>query len=219
MPRNTKNTSSVPLSTRIEEELLQYIKDNKFETGDKLPNEATLSKTFSVGRSSLREATSRLVSRGVLEVRQGSGTFILDPIPSDKDPLGLRFEKDESKISKDLFELLSQIEPFLCAKAAMNATPENIKEIEKVSKSEVDSIEFHSLIAKASNNCLSENLIKLLYSTTSFFDNRIMNKSNDSEYREYKKRIITAFKNKDELLAKMSCQSLLNAMYIHSLEK
>ena len=26
MPRNTKNTSSVPLSTRIEEELLQYIK-------------------------------------------------------------------------------------------------------------------------------------------------------------------------------------------------
>ena len=219
MPRNTKNTNTVPLSTRIEEELLQYIKDNKLKTGDKLPNEATLSRTFSVGRSSLREATSRLVSRGVLEVRQGSGTFILDPIPLDKDPLGLRFEKDEAKISKDFFELLSEIEPFLCAKAAKVATIETIKEIEKVSKSEVDSLEFHALIAKASNNCLSENLIKLLYSTTSFFDNSIMDKSYESEYRAYKKTIITALKNHDELLAKMSTQSLLNAMYIHSLEK
>lgn len=214
MPKTTKNTA--PLSSQVEEKLLQYIKDNKLEVGAKLPNEATLSKTFSVGRSSLREATSRLVSRGVLEVRQGSGTFILDPIPSDKDPLGLRFEKDHKKIAKDLLSLLLDLEPHLASEAAKVATDDEIKKIERAAKNNEMSIEFHSLIAKASKNCLSENLIALLYSTTDIFENNIISKGAD-EYAIYKSKIVEALKRHDEFAANLSMIELIHAMYSASI--
>jgi DNA-binding FadR family transcriptional regulator len=214
MPKTTKNTA--PLSSQVEEKLLQYIKDNKLEVGAKLPNEATLSKTFSVGRSSLREATSRLVSRGVLEVRQGSGTFILDPIPSDKDPLGLRFEKDHKKISKDLLSLLLHIEPHLASEAAKSATDDEIKKIERAAKNSEMTVEFHSLIAKASKNCLSENLIALLYSTTDIFENNIISKGAD-EYAIYKSKIVEALKRHDEFAANLSMIELIHAMYSASI--
>ena len=214
MPKTTKNTA--PLSSQVEEKLLQYIKDNKLEVGAKLPNEATLSKTFSVGRSSLREATSRLVSRGVLEVRQGSGTFILDPIPSDKDPLGLRFEKDHKKIAKDLLSLLLDLEPHLASEAAKVATDDEIKKIERAAKNNEMSIEFHSLIAKASKNCLSENLIALLYSTTDIFENNIISKGAD-EYAIYKSKIVEALKRHDEFATNLSMIELIHAMYSASI--
>lgn len=219
MPNNKKKINNIPLSTRIEEEFLQYIKDNNLKIGDKLPNEATLSKTFSVGRSSLREVTSRLVSRGVLEVRQGSGTFILDPIPSDKDPLGLRFEKNDKKISNDLFQILLEIEPFIFSLAARNASSEDIKLITKASKNENNPIEFHSSIAKASKNCLSENLTKLLYSTTELFKNRIFEVDNNKEYKKCKNEILNNIKDHNELGARLACQALLYSMYTLSLEQ
>jgi DNA-binding FadR family transcriptional regulator len=211
-----KSPNSAPLSSQVEEKLLQYIKDNKLEIGAKLPNEATLSKTFSVGRSSLREATSRLVSRGVLEVRQGSGTFIIDPIPSDEDPLGLRFEKNDKKISRDLIALLIQLEPDFTALAARCATEEEIKAISKASNNKEKTIEFHCLIAKASKNCLSENLIKLLYSTTNIFKNNLINNGSD-DYKSYKENIVSSLKNHDEIAAKLSMLELLHAMYSASL--
>jgi DNA-binding FadR family transcriptional regulator len=210
----TKKPNTVPLTSQVEAKLLQYIKSNELEKGAKLPNEATLSKTFSVGRSSLREATSRLVSRGVLEVRQGSGTFIIDPIPSDEDPLGLRFEKNDKKITKDLLLLLIELEPSLAALAARVATEEEIKAISKASNNKEKTIEFHSLIAKASKNCLSENLIKLLYSTTNIFKNNLI--TND-DYKNHKENIVSSLKVHDETAAKLSMLELLHAMYSASL--
>lgn len=208
-----KKTNSAPLSSQVEAKLLQYIKDNKLKEGAKLPNETTLSRTFSVGRSSLREATSRLISRGVLEVRQGSGTFILDPIPSDEDPLGLRFEKNNSKICKDLISLLIDLEPNLAALAARNATEKDIQNIAKAAKNEEDKIEFHTLIAKSSNNCLSENLIKILYSTTNIFNNNLLSINTNKYYLN----IINCIKNKDEIRAKLTMYELLNEMYSNTI--
>lgn len=211
-----KKTNTTPLSSQVEEKLLQYIKDNKLQIGTKLPNEATLSKTFSVGRSSLREATSRLVSRDVLEIRQGSGTFIIDTIPSDKDPLGLRFEKNEKKIAKDLLALLIEIEPNLAALAARNITEDEIKAISAASLNKKSSIEFHCLIAKASKNCLSEKLINLLYSTTNLFKNNLISNGKE-DYKTYKEKIVKSLKIHDELSTKLSMIDLLHAMYSASI--
>ena len=45
--------------------------------GAKLPNEFELGDRFSVGRSTIREAVKLLISRGILEVRRGSGTYVV----------------------------------------------------------------------------------------------------------------------------------------------
>lgn len=49
----------------------------RWAVGEKLPNEASLSAMLSVSRGTVREAVRVLVSQGLLETRQGSGTYVL----------------------------------------------------------------------------------------------------------------------------------------------
>lgn len=58
------------------ENLLKYISENHLNIGDKLPKESELAEILNVGRSTLREAVKILVFSNVLDVKQGSGTFI-----------------------------------------------------------------------------------------------------------------------------------------------
>ena len=81
------NIKSKLLAEQIEEQIYHYILDTPFKVGEKLPNEFALAKQFEVGRSTIREAVKILVSRGVLEVRHGSGTYVVSTTPFDFDPL------------------------------------------------------------------------------------------------------------------------------------
>ncbi|MBB3311629.1 DNA-binding FadR family transcriptional regulator [Rhizobium sp. BK196] len=49
----------------------------RWAVGEKLPNESSLSAMLSVSRGTVREAVRVLVSQGLLETRQGSGTYVL----------------------------------------------------------------------------------------------------------------------------------------------
>lgn len=49
--------------------------------GDRLPTEIQLAQLLGVGRSTVREAVRALVSSGMLESRQGSGTFVRPRAP------------------------------------------------------------------------------------------------------------------------------------------
>ena len=62
------------LAPHVEEELMDYILHTPVKIGEKLPNEFELAELFGVGRSTVRETVKSLVSKGVLEVRRGSGT-------------------------------------------------------------------------------------------------------------------------------------------------
>ena len=50
------------------------------EPGAKLPNEFALGEKFRVGRSTIREAIKLLSSKGIVEVRQGSGTYVVTTV-------------------------------------------------------------------------------------------------------------------------------------------
>lgn len=54
------------------------IQSGELKTGDKLPKEADMATEIGVGRSSLREGIKILTAYGVVESRQGEGTFIVD---------------------------------------------------------------------------------------------------------------------------------------------
>ena len=66
------------LADMVAEQLKQQIVEGVYTIGDKLPTEPELMKTFKVGRSSIREAVKLLVNMGVVQVRQGSGTFVAE---------------------------------------------------------------------------------------------------------------------------------------------
>lgn len=54
------------------------IQKGELKVGDKLPREADIAQELNVGRSSLREGLKILHAYGVIEARQGEGTFVVD---------------------------------------------------------------------------------------------------------------------------------------------
>lgn len=66
--------------------IVSLISKGELKTGDRLPNERELSAQLNVSRVSLREAISSLAVAGVLERRQGAGTYVgsFDPVEMGK---------------------------------------------------------------------------------------------------------------------------------------
>ncbi|WP_407539848.1 FadR/GntR family transcriptional regulator [Deinococcus radiomollis] len=58
--------------------LRQAIRSGQLAAGERLPPERELAASFGVGRSSVREALSVLQMGGLLEVRHGQGTYVLE---------------------------------------------------------------------------------------------------------------------------------------------
>jgi GntR family transcriptional repressor for pyruvate dehydrogenase complex len=70
---------SVPkLSDAIAETLERRILEGALKPGDHLPSERELALTLGVSRPSLREAIQKLAFKGLLQSRQGEGTFVTD---------------------------------------------------------------------------------------------------------------------------------------------
>jgi len=67
--------SAIPLHAQIEEQLRVLIKDEKFQKGNKLPNEVDMSKQLGISRSTLRQSINKLVYEGLLVRKKGIGTF------------------------------------------------------------------------------------------------------------------------------------------------
>src|SRR3954471_12754302 len=57
-------------------QLLNYLVSNRIGPGEKLPSERALSEKLGLGRSSVREAVKSLHLLGLLDVRQGDGTYL-----------------------------------------------------------------------------------------------------------------------------------------------
>jgi GntR family transcriptional regulator len=58
------------------EQLINYIKKNELQIGDRLPSESELSKILGISRLTLREAFNALKSDGLINSIQGKGTFL-----------------------------------------------------------------------------------------------------------------------------------------------
>jgi GntR family transcriptional regulator len=69
----------LPLYHQLKELLLQRIESGEWAPGDQLPTEAEFSAQFGVSRVTVRQALQLLVNQGLVERRQGLGTFVGRP--------------------------------------------------------------------------------------------------------------------------------------------
>lgn len=170
------------LASRVEEELMNYIRNVPVEVGEKIPNEYELAQQFGVGRSTIRETVRSLATKGVLEVRRGSGTYVISKSTIEEDPLGLANLEDPYELVMDLFEIRLMLEPEIAAQASMRATAKEKQELrrlcEEVEQLYMDGrdhtgkdIEFHSCIARCSKNRVVEQLQGLIQNAVVAFVN------------------------------------------------
>lgn len=161
------------LADSVADQINDLIKDRQLHPGDKLPSEMELMEALNVGRGTVREAVKILVSRNVLVIKRGIGTFVSEHTGQIDDPLGFNYVEDKEKLFLDTLELRSWIEPKMAQRAAKYATDEQIEELkslcdtieiqlkENKDHTEAD-IKFHTLIANCTNNMVISNLIPII---------------------------------------------------------
>ena len=66
-----------PLYLQVERRIEDLVLQGRYKAGDRIPPEADLVGSLGVSRVTVRAGLTRLVERGVLERRQGSGTFLM----------------------------------------------------------------------------------------------------------------------------------------------
>ncbi|UWU14441.1 FCD domain-containing protein [Rhizobium sullae] len=93
----------------------------RWSVGDKLPNEAALSAALAVSRGTIREAVRVLVSQGLLETRQGSGTYVLSTMDATR-PLTMARRAS----LRDQFEARCALDVEAARLASLRQTPEII---------------------------------------------------------------------------------------------
>ena len=167
------NLKSKLLAEQVQDQIYRYILEKPLEEGDKLPNEFQLGERFGVGRSTIREAVKLLVSRGIVEVRRGSGTYVVSTTPVDLDPLGLRAIEDKMALAMDLVNVRMLLEPGIAEMAALNATDAGIEKLQSLCdlvERKID-IAFHTCVAECSGNKVVEQLIPIIDTAVLMFVN------------------------------------------------
>lgn len=83
----------VPNYFRLESHLREGIRSGTFRPGDSIPPESHLCQQFSISRTTVRQALSRLVFEGLIERHRGRGSFVAEPRLEHSKPF-LSFEEE-----------------------------------------------------------------------------------------------------------------------------
>ncbi|GBU09431.1 fructuronate-inducible hexuronate regulon transcriptional repressor [Gammaproteobacteria bacterium] len=149
------------------EEIGLAIVKGEYSAGAALPSENHLAKLFKVSRTTVRSATKSLESKGLVEIRRASGTFVNDKFEwnwLDETVLNWALETDQRlHIQQELRRVRLMIEPDIVQLAAQNATAYDLQVMEaaidqmRISNGDLEifntaDISFHDAIAKACGN-------------------------------------------------------------------
>ncbi|MBU8907195.1 FadR/GntR family transcriptional regulator [Desertibacillus haloalkaliphilus] len=113
----------------VAEQLTEMIKNGEVTPGERLSSVQKLAEDFNVGRSAIREALSALKAMGLIEIRQGEGTFVkkIDhDLASHVIPSAQFMQKEDIR---QLFEIRKIIETGAASLAAENRTEVDVQQL------------------------------------------------------------------------------------------
>ncbi|PUZ31272.1 FadR/GntR family transcriptional regulator [Staphylococcus arlettae] len=154
--------SNVKIYEQVADLLLEQIKTGEYEVGDKLPSIQKLAQNYGVSVASIREALNALRTIGVIEIKQGYGTFI-----KQKEPIFFEIGEKFNSLTQveELLELREIIERTTVGKAAIQRSATDLENMKKAltdmgkavsdgTSGEAADLQFHLSIAQAANNSL-----------------------------------------------------------------
>lgn len=160
------------ISDQVLDQLRELVLRGELKPGQQIMPERELAAALNVSRTSVRDAISKMVVMGLLEQRQGQGTFVR--LPADQqNPLAVAMETQEASLA-NLLEVRMGLECAAAAYAARRATDEDLRFLEKSltdMRAEVASgrlgteadVGFHMAISFASKNPLQVYIMKNFY--------------------------------------------------------
>jgi GntR family transcriptional repressor for pyruvate dehydrogenase complex len=186
-----------PVSTEVARALLDYIFSGEVQPGARLPSERQLAESFGVGRSVVREALKSLGLLGLVEFRQGGGTYFRG---ADSELLPRVIEWGlmlGERRTLDLVETRQHMEVLLARLAAQRRDADDLRAMQqhlremKRSKTTDDFVDadvaFHLAVAKASKNSVLISLHSSIASLLHVWIHRVITAadSNAPSYDEH----------------------------------
>ena len=166
----TRSVQRKAVSEDIVTQLRAMIDDGGLQPGDRLPAERKLAEQFQASRASVREGIRILAESGLLESRQGAGTFVQER--PDVTLIGAVLSGKYSL--EDVFAVRMMLEPEIAALAARNATPEAKASLEALLATQEQAprggsswgdfdLKFHHALAEASGNPVLLEMVSALH--------------------------------------------------------
>lgn len=151
-----------PVSNEVAQILLEHLVSGEYQPGQRLPPERALAESLGVGRSLLREALKALTLLGLIEVRQGDGTYLRrrasNLLPQSFE-WGLLL--GENQLS-DVIEARRELEVVLAGFAARRRTEDDVTDLQALlermrTATDPDDfvaadVAFHMRVAQAARN-------------------------------------------------------------------
>jgi DNA-binding FadR family transcriptional regulator len=163
---NVARIGRPPLGELAAQQLRERLAAGTWEVGERLPSEVELAEQLGVGRSTVREAVRVLVHSGLLETRQGAGTFVLA-----REPAGAWEPRLRRAAVLEVYELREALELQAARLAAERRDESDLTRIEQALAERerrrgkardaafVDAdIDFHRAVVAAAGNALLEEM-------------------------------------------------------------
>lgn len=158
-----KPLENFSLVDRIEQHIVQYIKENDLKPGDPLPKEMQLAEWLGVSRTAIREAMLRLRTLGLIESKKHRGMVLKEPDLINSIERILNPQMLDEQTLKDLFEFRLMFEMGLVEFIFARKTEQQVLELEEIAKSAnyqymdnyfslEDEFAFHSALYKMAGN-------------------------------------------------------------------
>lgn len=210
-----KPIKRVNIAEQVFEQLRDQILHGVWKEGEKLPSEQELTETLGVSRSSIRQAIRTLSDYGLVETRNGTGTYVKRQILGNYMlniiPLGDLQTRDIVEV----LDFLCLIEDSVAAMAVERCTPSDLSELMEIHSrliaardqkdlealTNVD-VEFHSKIAMITQNSLVIQTYALLLDFLQPVMHRIYITLGAEEGIPYHENLIKAFCEHDAVNAK-----------------
>ena len=216
---NNKRVKRYPLSKQVADELEQMIEKGEYEVGEKVPTEVELMEMFDVSRNTIREAIHSLTSAGVLEVKQGDGTYVRS---RNRFNANMNLKYAQVPVD-DITETRNALELTIVDLAARRRTAEDMEAItsaylkrtglkETIKEDTMADMEFHMAIARACHNSI---LIDLYQSISTYLENHIAERQaetnmNFSQIDFLHEKLYLAIKNQEPEIANVCAQNILD---------
>ena len=191
-------------------------------TGDRLPPERDLAKLLGVSRPTLRAGIRSLATVGILQSRQGAGTFVAEAEESptlDSSPLRLMAAL-HGFTSDEMFEARLSLEMSIAAFAAERATSEQMTQmaeevagmyasLDEPEQYLVHDMRFHQIIAAASGNRILTALMNMVATILFEYRSKTVKRAKDlKDSAEQHRNIYRAMRERN-------AQSAREAMHDH----
>jgi len=159
---------TVRVFEQVAEQIEKRILDGELRNGDRLPTERELAEQFQVSRTAVREAMKILAQKGLVAMRPGRGTIVIDGAHQAMQHsinLAMKLKLGEVGGSDNLVEVREILETEIAALAAARATEKEIaimREAVKVMDESLNDADtfivadniFHEALAQGTQNTL-----------------------------------------------------------------